>query len=248
MTPHDLRNFAESGLKALIFISNFHFASEVGYFAEAAETAPLLHTWSLAIEEQFYIFFPLFLLAITRFGKKNVFGICSAIFTLSFGFSIFGLFGNQDAAFFMPHLRFWELLMGALLALGIVPKPKTDLLATLLGFAGCALIVLSLIFYTDMTPFPGYAALAPTLGTSLLIHAAIGLPNRLLSLSLLVGVGRISYSVYLWHWPLVVFAKYIPATAIYRTGDGRPVHRKSCPGAPCRGGSSSSHSVERVAF
>ena len=220
MTPLDLKNLAESGLKTLVFISNFHFSSNVGYFADAAELAPLLHTWSLAIEEQFYVAFPVFLLFASKLGRRWTILICAAAWLVSLGLSIHGIFGNQEKAFFMPHLRFWELLTGSLLALGAVPElPEAARKA--LGIVGLALVAAAMAFFNEATPFPGIAALAPVIGTALIILARGGPAGRLLATRPMVWIGLISYSVYLWHWPLVVFARYLllrPFTGLEMAG------------------------------
>jgi peptidoglycan/LPS O-acetylase OafA/YrhL len=205
--PVDLVRYADSLLATAGFAANFEFWREAGYFDVAAAEKPLLHLWSIAVEEQFYLFFPAVLMF---FGRQRV-AVTAAIFAASLAFAIWGVVHAPSATFYLLPGRAWELMLGALVALGAVPTIGPRWAREWLAAAGIALIAFAVFFYTSDTPFPGAAALAPCFGAALLIYA--GLPGQtiasgVLSLSPLVFIGRISYSLYLWHWPLYVFTRY----------------------------------------
>ena len=209
--PSDAKRFSSSLAAATLFGSNIYFYLTADYFAAAAETQPLLHTWSLAVEEQFYIVFPLILLLVRRcFGQRER-QIMVVLALLSLGLSIWLVRTDQAGAFYLLQSRAWELLLGALLALGTFPAIRSRLLAGALGILGLALIAGSVLLYRETTPFPGLAALAPCIGAALLIHTgkdASLLSARALSLAPVRFIGLISYSLYLWHWPIDVIARY----------------------------------------
>jgi len=209
--PSDAKRFSSSLAAATLFGSNIYFYLTADYFAAAAETQPLLHTWSLAVEEQFYIVFPLILLQVRRcFGQRER-QIMVVLALLSLGLSIWLVRTDQAGAFYLLHSRAWELLLGALLALGSFPAVRSRLSAGALGILGLALIAGSVLLYRETMPFPGLAALAPCVGAGLLIHTgkdASLLSARALSLAPVRFIGLISYSLYLWHWPIDVIARY----------------------------------------
>lgn len=275
--PGTFKAFSTSITPTTFFCSNILFWKESGYFDAASITKPLLHTWSLAVEEQFYIFFPLLLVAINRFSKNrylqwvvgtgliacisglglntlikemygsnnivprqvviifflllyialfpalyNVFNRFSknkylpwllGIALISLVASIYGAYTNQVTTFYLVPTRAWELLFGSLLSLGVIPQLQSNVQRNLVSCTGLGLIVFSVGFYSEATRFPGASALAPVLGASLIIYSGIGggssLVSRLLSLKPMVYIGLVSYSLYLWHWPLIVFAKYL---------------------------------------
>ena len=210
--PSDAKRFSGALAAATLFGSNIYFYLTADYFAAAAETQPLLHTWSLAVEEQFYIFFPLILLLMRRhFGRRERL-IVAALALISLGISIWLVRTDKSAAFYLLHARAWELLLGSLLALGAFPAIRSRLLAGALGLAGLALIAGSVLLYREDMPFPGLAALAPCVGAALLIHTGKDvslLTVRALSLSPVRFIGLISYSLYLWHWPVAVISRYV---------------------------------------
>ncbi len=193
------------------FVLNFILWDEVGYFDDLAETKPLLHLWSLAIEEQFYLIWPL---ALWFFHKKrfNLLWSTCAVALLSFGLSLYA-----KGAFFAPHARFWELMVGAILAhLMLYPKPflarwQNAERETLFSWVGSGLIVIGILLIDKSRTFPGWWALLPTVGAALIIAAGMrGWANRyILSGRLMVGIGLISYPLYLWHWPLLTFARLL---------------------------------------
>jgi len=196
-----------------LFSSNILFWRESGYFAAPSLQKPLLHTWSLAVEEQFYIFFPLAMLAIHRFLKRKYFAWVIVAFILSLAASVYGVYKHPEATFYLVPTRAWELMVGSILALGVLPAPSSPAIRNSLSMAGISLIIYSIIYYTEATPFPGYNALAPVIGSGLIIYSVRGggtsLITKLLSVRPLVFIGLISYSLYLWHWPLIAFSKYL---------------------------------------
>lgn len=207
--PGDFAGLPPSALATLLFVSNVWFFSQTSYFAADAETLPLLHCWSLAVEEQFYIGFPLLLWLIARYAPgRRVAGI-AGVALVSFAWAVWKQGDADGFAFFMLPPRAWELFAGALLAVGAAPQVRTGAWREALALAGLALLAFGVFGYGPQTVFPGVTALAPVLGTALLIHCAPGtLSGRLLSRPLPVGIGLISYSLYLWHWPLIVFTEY----------------------------------------
>jgi len=174
---------------------------------------PLLHTWSLAVEEQFYIFFPLLLIAINKFSRSRYFQWLLGMSLVSLFTSVFGVYTHQLATFYLVHTRAWELLFGSILSLGAIPQLQSNFYRNIFSILGLCLIVFSVGFYTEATIFPGATALAPVLGASLIIYCGIGggasVISKFLSLKPIVYIGLISYSLYLWHWPLIVFVKYL---------------------------------------
>ncbi|HEY0104492.1 MAG TPA: acyltransferase family protein [Rhizomicrobium sp.] len=208
MFPTELLDYAKSAIAALLFVSNVYFWSRAGYFDALAMSKPLLHTWSLAIEEQFYIVFPVFLYLVHRFQRNYLRHWVLGIAAISFLIGAYGTFTNPISAFYLVQSRAWELLLGTIVALGIVEIELAPLPRNLATALGLILIVVPVFAYTETTAFPGLAALAPCLGTALIIAAGNFGPtyvSRLLSTRPMVFVGLISYSLYLWHWPLLVF-------------------------------------------
>jgi peptidoglycan/LPS O-acetylase OafA/YrhL len=207
--PGDFESVPKSALAALLFVSNVGFFLETGYFQGGAETKPLLHTWSLAIEEQFYLTFPLLLILLGRHAMRWRTAVIAGIALLSFALAVATQNNGDGFAFYLLPPRAWELAVGALLALGAVPPVTARPLREALAMAGLLAIGVAVFTYDKHTIFPGMTATLPVLGVAALIHCAPGtLMGRLLSLRPLVAVGLISYSLYLWHWPLIVFTEY----------------------------------------
>ena len=209
--PSYLVDYSRSLIGAATFTSNFYFWKNSGYFANGANLRPLLHTWSLAIEEQFYIFAPLTLFAIHRYARKRWLLVLAPAALASLGLSIWATDIGPTANFFLLPMRAWELLLGAVLALRPPPQLRWRWLRELLAVGGLALLAWPVFFYTSATPFPGLAAVPPCAGAALLIYLGSGAGSwvtRLLSLPPLVAVGLISYSLYLVHWPIVSFVTY----------------------------------------
>lgn len=213
LDPISLESLGKSAVAQALMLANVFFMKSAGYFSEAAELKPLLHTWSLAVEEQFYIFFPLILILLARFKQRVLPATLFILFTLSFFLSVFALMKYPSATFYLLPTRAWELLAGSLLAILITKIRITGRFAELLSIVGIALILLPMFAYSVDTTFPGIAALPPVLGAVLFIlsnswnnNTVVG---RLLSTKLIVFIGMISYSLYLWHWPLLSFAHHV---------------------------------------
>jgi hypothetical protein len=208
-----LRRYGDSLLGLALFASNFTFWGAAGYFDVDALRKPLLHTWSLAVEEQFYLFFPPLLFLLWRFGRRALFVVLVLLCAASLALSIWAVHMAPIAAFYLLPFRIWELTAGALLALTRINLPVGRPVIESIAVLGIALIATSVFAFSADTPFPGAAALFPCTGTALLICAGAGesrsLVTRALAWSPVVAVGLISYSLYLWHWPLLVFARYL---------------------------------------
>ncbi len=203
--------FGRGVVATTFFVSNFLFWCETGYFDLAAEERPLLHTWSLAVEEQFYLLFPLAVWWTTRHLAGRFALWLWPVMAASFALAVWGVEAHPKAAFYLAPTRAWELLAGSALALRLVPLPRTHSLREMVAALGVLCIATSVVFYSKDTPFPGVNAVLPCLGAALVIHAGLAGPtlaSRLLSLKPIVFVGLISYSLYLWHWPLLVFARH----------------------------------------
>ena len=212
LKPGDLINFGQSLIAVSIFSSNILFWLEGGYFANAAELNPLLHTWSLAVEEQYYILFPVFLLFTWRLGIKWVLTLLAIVFVISLGVAHWGAFNKPSPNFYLLPTRGWELLLGVFAAFYLKYNSyfKSHNINQTLSLIGFGMIFYSIFAFDETTPFPSLYALVPTVGTGLLILSAV--PNtvvhKLLSFSPIVNVGLISYSAYLWHLPMLVFARH----------------------------------------
>ena len=209
--PVDLVNYGKSLIATTVFGSNIFFWREFGYFDRAAELKPLLHTWSLSVEEQFYILFPPFLWLISRLGRRRVIPILASCLCASLMLSVLAIIRWPAAGFYLPATRAWELLTGALLAAGAVPSLTNRQVRNSLSIVGILLIFGSVVFINRGMAFPGWVAAFPCLGAALIIHASLSggaVGNRLLQWKPLVAIGLVSYSLYLWHWPLLVLAKY----------------------------------------
>lgn len=204
------------------FVSNFVLWSESGYFDNAALTKPLLHLWSLGVEEQFYIVWPLFLWFAWK-ARSSFLLVAASLGALSFAANLIATPQAPEAAFYSPFTRFWELMLGAMLAHLAVRRATTAQhppggsafvtdarFAGVASLLGAALIALSFVFMRE-ADFPGVQALVPALGASLLIVAGPHAPvNRaVLSCGALVAVGLVSYPLYLWHWPLLSFSRIV---------------------------------------
>ncbi|MAZ15665.1 MAG: acyltransferase [Ahrensia sp.] len=213
MHPLQMEDFSASLIAIVLSASNFLFWYESGYFAPAADEKPLLHTWSLAVEEQFYIFFPIFLFVLWRFARDRTFLTVAAIAVASLLLSEWGWRHWPTANFYLMPTRAWELFAGSLCAQWSFRREQRP--NGPLGAFGLALIVAAVFLFDGDTPFPSALALAPVVGTALIIlFAGPGTAvARLLSSRLLVGIGLISYSAYLWHQPLLAFARVRSAVA-----------------------------------
>jgi peptidoglycan/LPS O-acetylase OafA/YrhL len=219
--PNDIKNFAQSLIAVSIFISNIFFWIRSGYFEMDAELNPLLHTWSLAVEEQFYVLFPLFFLIMWRLAKRWTVITLIVLATLSFALAQWGSFNKPAATFFLLPTRAWEIAVGALIAFYSIQRPKQQIRRyakererererEIGGLLGLLLIFYAIFTYNKETPFPSFYALFPVFGTALIIICATPttIVGRILSTKIFVGIGLISYSAYLWHQPIFSFARY----------------------------------------
>lgn len=213
LLPNDLASFSESLIAVSLFGSNILFWQETGYFDTASELKPLLHTWSLAVEEQYYVLFPVFIMVAWRFGKTVLFGTMAAMLAISFLVAEWASVAKPAAAFFLLPTRGWELLLGACCAMVMAYRPQQrpgQTLRDVLAWAGIAAITCAVVLYDETTSFPGKYALLPTAGTALIIlFADTGTTaGRFLANRVFVAIGLVSYSAYLWHQPLFAFARH----------------------------------------
>ena len=219
MLPLQLRELGQSSVAQLLLHSNFYFANELDYFAGPSELKPLLHTWSLAVEEQFYLVLPLLLIAFKRFSRTTLVRSLWIMTIASFGLCVWGIRNHPTETFFLLPFRAWELLLGGLLACATpaTSNLRRDNALSLVGIAG---ITVGVFWFDSQTLFPGAAALLPCLATVMLIRYAGNdrtLVHRVLASRALVAVGMISYSLYLAHWPVLAFANI-------KFGQPVPVH------------------------
>ena len=212
LMPRDLKDFAQSLTAVTFFVSNFLFWLEAGYFETAAELKPLLHTWSLAVEEQYYIIFPVLMMLLAPMGKRPVLICLAILFVISFVLSQWGIYNRPSATFFLLPARGWELLIGVFAAIYLQKNPDMShsMQTELLSIAGLLLIIVPIFIYSHDTPFPGAFALPATIGTALIILFARSgtIAHRLLAAKPMVAIGLVSYSAYLWHQPVFAFFKH----------------------------------------
>lgn len=205
LLPAELHQLGRHALAATLFVANIAFWRETGYFDSAAIEKPLLHLWSLGIEEQFYLVWPLIVWTLLRRGRAQQGTVCLALASFGGALAIAG--SAPDAVFYLPWFRFWELLAGAVVAQ--LPTSAEPSLAgrELLSWMGVAGIVASAIWIDPLRPFPTWSALVPVLGTAVVLWAGAEtwLARRILAAPPMVFVGLVSYPLYLWHWPLLSF-------------------------------------------
>ncbi|MFT0862256.1 acyltransferase family protein [Ancylobacter sp. G4_0304] len=210
--PDQLTDIAKSALAALLSGSNIWFWTQSGYFGANAEFMPLLHTWSLAVEEQFYILFPIGVLVLARL--RLPIGLTIALLLIpAFALSVWMSYNKPTAAFYLLPARGWELGLGAVLASGVVPAIRNRQVREGAALVGLGLVVFAIFWIDNSVRFPGWAALLPCVGAGLIIYASGegGLVQRLLSLRPIVFIGLISYSLYLWHWPVFALTRLYEA-------------------------------------
>jgi peptidoglycan/LPS O-acetylase OafA/YrhL len=215
LAPGDYEVLGHSAAYSAVGGANLYFYWNTGYFDQAAELMPLLHLWSLGVEEQFYVVWPLLLAGIMWVARGKAWVTIAAILVViaaSFAASVLVMPTDPKGAFFLPHLRAWELAVGALIA--FMPAIRWRIVSELMGVIGLALIAYSLIMLKAGDTFPGINALAPVIGSALLVWPRTkSVTSWILSLPPMVFTGKISYSLYLWHWPVLVFFRF------YANGD-----------------------------
>lgn len=210
----EYRNLGQSISATASLCSNVYFYFKSDYFAGLANETPLLHTWSLGIEEQFYLIWPIGLWLIMRLKKIQIQKlIVVTFFVSSLYYSQHLATVNPSAAFYWPMSRFWELLAGALLSFNMLPAIKKGSFSHLIANISITIIILSFIVFNETMPLPGYLSLLPIVATVLFIHTNQNrnhsIASRCLTTKPALFVGLISYSLYLWHWPILVFMRII---------------------------------------
>lgn len=220
LLPHQIKDFAQSLVATTSFLSNYFFYLETDYFNEFTNNAPLLHTWSLAVEEQFYFFLPLTLLVLTRVRRVFLYFVLGICLLVSFIFCISLVNSNPTLNFYSFHTRAWELLFGVLAALYIEKEDKVSsdrnsssmgLIATVAVAVGLAFILVPVFSFDSLTPFPSWATLFPVVGTCLVLLYGKhdNFLTRILSTRSVVYIGLVSYSLYIFHQPIISFIKVI---------------------------------------
>ena len=249
MTPNDYKSLGGSIFATSVFLSNVLFWARSGYFEPQAEQQPLLHTWSLAVEEQFYIVFPVLIILLTR-TRISLFRVVVFLALVSFVVASILVVSSPISAFYLAPFRAWELLVGSLLAIKTIPFGYGNRLRNLLSLSGLSMIFFAVYFYSKETLFPGISAILPALGAALFIWAGADsspFVNRFISSRPIIFVGQISYSLYLWHFVLLKFGTYLIVTEMTAVQTGiililsaicavlswlfveRPVRRSSLP-------------------
>jgi peptidoglycan/LPS O-acetylase OafA/YrhL len=218
LLPFEFRDFGKALIASTVYLSNVYFYRQAGYFDNAAEDKILLHTWSLSVEEQFYIFLPVFMILLCR-NRTALISILIAIFVISLGLCIAITPVSHTATFFLFPFRAWELLGGVLLAIYGYQRGDNWQHSAWLSWLGIAMLAAAVVFVEPGPSFPGIQAVLPVLGTLLILYNGrqVNYVNRALSTPLVVFIGLISYSLYLWHWPVVTLSRY------YRDGAGGTV-------------------------
>lgn len=213
LVPNEFQSLGKHIAGSAGFIVNFLLWGEAGYFDAAASTKPLLHMWSLAIEEQFYIVWPIVMTTIMGLARRRAFILLACLILISLAFSATLTYRDPDAAYYSPLSRFFELAIGGFLAFLYQNRRdyKIRIYGEILSAIGLLVILASMFLVNDKSPFPGFTALLPVLGTAAVIWAG---PNTFtnrwgLSLKPMIWMGLISYPLYLWHWPLLVWGKLI---------------------------------------
>lgn len=221
LSPADLVLLGKSAVSALLGLSNIFFWREYGnYFAGKADEAPLLHTWSLGVEEQFYLVWPLTLIVLFKLSHRYIPWILAVLTVGAIVFSELAVGYVASASYYLLPMRFFELMVGGLLGLWRTREPGNPLLARLCFYVGLVLIGASLFWLNRSSSFPGVNALWPCLGAALVIYArqTDGLSAAILANPVMVFIGLISYSLYLWHWPAIAYLNYLDIPISFEVG------------------------------
>lgn len=223
LLPSDMKDFSQSLIAVSTFSSNFLFWQESGYWGVDNELKPMLHTWSLAVEEQYYVLFPLFLMLMWRYRKRWLFLSFLLFATISLIGSQLGAYNYPTANFFLLPTRAWELAIGASIAFYFLYRKSESrlflphkVIDEVLGIIGLMMIGYTIFYFDESVPFPGFSALIPTLGAGLIIlfSSEDTLIGRMLGTKIPVVIGLISYSAYLWHQPIFSFARHRSLTEL----------------------------------
>ena len=213
LSPKDLKDFSQNLVAISFFASNLFLWRNSGYFDISAELKPLVHTWSLAVEEQFYILFAFFMLIFWKSGKRWILATLGLVFVVSLALAQWASYAKPMAAFYLLPTRCWELLIGVFVSFYLSKANRKEfgkITEDICGWLGVLLICYSVFALSRATPFPGVSALLPTLGSALIILFANqqNTVGKFVGNNALVGLGLVSYSAYLWHQPLFAFAKH----------------------------------------
>ena len=211
LSPADLRELGRTTVSTVFFASNFDFMRLIGYFNNEAGLKPLLHMWSLGVEEQFYLVFPVILMLGWKFLPERVPTLIAGILITSLGLELRFAVTSPQSAFYLPFCRAFEFTIGAILAWTSWKRPRTRFSNEILSLVGMSLICIAILDFDETTRFPGLATLVPCLGAAVLVHLGPSstLVSNVLGSSIPRLLGDASYSLYLWHWPVVVFARHI---------------------------------------
>jgi peptidoglycan/LPS O-acetylase OafA/YrhL len=218
--PRDFKQIGKSVIGQATLISNIFFMGDTDYFATGSDTKPLLHTWSLAVEEQFYLLYPLLLMLLAQRRKLSLSKTIVCLAVGSFTLCVVASYLNPPAAFYLLPMRAWELMMGAWLAVARGKLSAGERVRETAGWLGVGLVCYGVLFYDRDTRFPGLTAIPPCLGAALIIFSSeskLSRVGRILAFKPVAFIGLISYSLYLWHWPLLAFSKY-PAREVPGVG------------------------------
>ncbi len=209
LAPDKYVELAKATIYASLFLANVWFSMRSGYFDQSTEISPLVHMWSLAVEEQFYLLFPLLLVLSYRVLRlRGIFILTAMVFVFSLSLSVLASSRYPNFSFYLLPTRAWELAVGGMLVFLSLGRCRNAAVSNVSFLVGSALIVYGLLFVGPDQPYPGWRALFPVIGAALLIvsvHSGETIGTRLLKWPPLVLIGKFSYSAYLWHWPIVVY-------------------------------------------
>ena len=211
--PGQYVQLARSAMAHALMSANLFFWHTFSYFDGRGETTPLLHMWSLAVEEQFYLVFPVVLAWLWPRGRKVVLVVMALAAIVSLGVSILGLFVARSSSFYLLPARAWEMLLGGMLAVRLPTRGEVNASAgmrTVIGWAGLVAMLIAGLWYSAATPYPGWQALLPCVGTVMILwsqeQGLLGV-GRLLVWPPLRWIGQMSFSLYLWHWPVMAYLR-----------------------------------------